>query len=187
MPAMVSYLETSPVFLGRGVPLSSPNVDPISDHKMSAFESHSIQFSLTDLFLLSGKQSRTQQSSYKVNHSLKQELSRRSLGWTRGTRRGEAREGACIRQTKRKNLSESLLARRPRTCLYWYFINHLKVDTKSFHLFFVFVFVFFVRMAAYLHFSLLESYVDLAQAELDTRLCKNKTGLEIRDTKIINL
>ena len=36
-----------------------------------------------------------------------------------------------------------------------------------------FVFVFFVRMAAYLHFSLLESYVDLAQAELGTRLYKN--------------
>ena len=28
-------------------------------------------------------------------------------------------------------------------------------------------------MAAYLHFSLLESYVDLAQAELDTRLYNN--------------
>ena len=28
-------------------------------------------------------------------------------------------------------------------------------------------------MAAYLHFSLLESYVDLAQAELDTRLFDN--------------
>ena len=79
-----------------------------------------------------------------------------------------------IHQTKRKDTRGRLLPGYVNTGTQQII---LKLVLNHFVCFFV-----FARMAAYLHFSLLESYVDLAQTELDMRLYKRTTE-GIRDLR----